>query len=421
MQEKFRIVTDLKNLKHCSHDEAQGLEPVLPVGVIQPGSTLEVQAIARYAAQNQIALTPRGAGSGKAGGCVPAQNSLVIDFSKMNQILEISAENLTARVQPGVILEDFRVAVEALGLFYPPDPNSLAWCTLGGNVSTNAAGPSSLKYGSTRDYLLGLEVVLANGERMRLGKQTVKGVAGYDLVSLICGSEGTLALVTEITLQLLPKPRDLVTVLLRFDSNQQALETVNHILALGYLPKTLEYMDAVCMQGRPALIIELDGGEDLGFLSGYDAQVALDEKQRREIWKHRRLMSETLKKRAQHKISEDIVVPRAHMLMFIQGLENLGKKHGVSTASFGHAGDGNLHAQILFDEDLESARTDLILRELFELAIRLNGTISGEHGIGLTKKNYLSLEQSPSLISLQKAIKKVWDPKNILNPDKIFT
>lgn len=290
----------------------------------------------------------------------------------------------------------------------------------GGNIGTNAAGPSALKYGSTRDYVLGLEVVLANGEVMRLGKQTVKGVAGYDLVSLVCGSEGTLALVTEITVQLLPKPRDLITALLRFDSNQEALEAVNHILALGYLPKTLEYMDSVCMQGRPAVIIELDGGEDPAFLSIYDSQVALDEKQRRGIWEHRRLMSETLKKRAKHKISEDIVVPRNQMLVFVAELEKLGQKHSVATASFGHAGDANLHAQILFNEELESEKIDHILHELFELTIKLNGTISGEHGIGLAKKDYLSLEQSQSVISLQKAIKKVWDPGNILNPDKIF-
>ncbi|MEI6806516.1 MAG: FAD-linked oxidase C-terminal domain-containing protein [Myxococcaceae bacterium] len=415
------VLTDPALLERYSHDETQGLETVLAVGVVQPESTAQVQEIVRYALQNNLALTPRGAGTGKAGGCVPSKNSLVIDFSKMNKILEISPENLIAKIQPGVILQDFKQALETENLFYPPDPNSLQWCSLGGNVATNAAGPSALKYGSTRDYVLGLEVVLANGETMRLGKQTVKGVAGYDLVSLICGSEGTLALVTEITVQLLPKPRNIQTALLRFDSNKQALEAVNHILALGYLPKTLEYMDSVCMQGRPALIAEFDGGEELDFLSEFDTQIALDEKRRRAIWEQRRLMSEQLKKRARHKISEDIVVPRNQMLAFTAEFEKLGLKHGVQTASFGHAGDGNLHAQFLFDEELEAQKTDQILGELFKLTIRLNGTISGEHGVGLAKKAYLPLEQSLDVIALQKAIKQVWDPKDILNPGKIFS
>ncbi len=409
------------SLDKYSHDETPGITPVFPVGVFEPKTTQEVQEVVHYALQNKLAITARGAGTGKAGGCVPSPNSLVIDFSKMNQILDISPENLIAKVQPGVVPADLRQAVEAKNLFYPPDPNSLAWCTLGGNIATNAAGPSALKYGSTRDYVLGLEVVLANGEIMRLGKQTVKGVAGYDLVSLICGSEGTLALVTEITVKLLPKPRNLQTALLSFDSNEKALEAVNQILALGYLPKTLEYMDAACMQGKPALIVEYDGPDDqMQELGAVNSQVAQDEKQRRAIWEHRRMMSERLKKRAKHKISEDIVVPRNQMLVFVHELEKLGVKHGVQTASFGHAGDGNLHAQILFDEDLEPQKTDEILRELFSLTIKLSGTISGEHGIGLAKKPYLHLEQSESLMALQKAIKQVWDPKNILNPGKIF-
>lgn len=417
----MKISTDPALLETCSHDETPGLERLLPIGVAQPQNTQEVQEVVRLCIREGKYLTARGAGTGKAGGCNPASNSIVIDFSKLNQILEINAENLTARVQPGVILADLKQAVEAKNLFYPPDPNSFKWCTLGGNVGTNAAGPSALKYGSTRDYVLGLEVVLANGEIMRLGKQTVKGVTGYDLVSLICGSEGTLALVTEITVKLLPKPKSLQTALLRFDSNENALKAVSQILSQGYLPKTLEYMDAACMQGKPALLIEYDGDdEQIESLGAIDTQVALDEKQRRAIWDQRRLMSEYLKKRAKYKISEDIVVPRNKILEFTSELERLGVKHGVQTASFGHAGDGNLHAQILFDEDLKSQKIDEILHELFSLTIKLNGTISGEHGIGLAKKPYLRLEQSESLIALQKAIKKVWDPAGLLNPGKIF-
>lgn len=417
----MKISTDPALLEACSHDETPGLERLLPIGVAQPQNTQEVQEVVRTCVREGKYFTARGAGTGKAGGCNPASNTIVINFSRMNQILEISPENLTARVQPGVILADFKQAVEAQNLFYPPDPNSLKWCTIGGNISTNAAGPSALKYGSTRDYVLGLEVVLANGEIMRLGKQTVKGVAGYDLVSLVCGSEGTLALVTEITLKLLPKPKNLQTALLRFDSNESALQAVSQILARGYLPRTLEYMDAACMQGKPVLLIEYDGDdEQIESVGAIETQVATDEKQRRAIWDQRRLMSEHLKKRAKHKISEDIVVPRNQILRFTEELERLGTKHGVQTASFGHAGDGNLHAQILFDEDLRPQKIDEILHELFSLTIKLNGTISGEHGIGLAKKPYLHLEQSESLIALQKAIKKVWDPNGIFNPGKIF-
>jgi glycolate oxidase len=408
-------------LEACSHDETPGLERILPIGVVQPQSTQDVQEAVNMCIREGLFITARGAGTGKAGGCNPALNSIVIDFSRMNQILEINTENLTAKVQPGVVLENFKQAVEAQNLFYPPDPNSLKWCTLGGNIATNAAGPSALKYGSTRDYVLGLEVILANGEVMRLGKQTVKGVAGYDLVSLICGSEGTLALVTEITVKLLPKPRNLQTALLRFDSNEEALKAVSEILSRGYLPRTLEYMDEDCLQGKAALLIEYDGDdEQIESVGAIETQVATDEKQRRAIWDQRRLMSESLKKRAKYKISEDIVVPRNQILEFACELKKLGVKHGVQTASFGHAGDGNLHAQILFDEDLNSQKIDCILHELFSLTVRLNGTISGEHGIGLAKKPYLPLEQSESVITLQKAIKKVWDPDGILNPGKIF-
>ncbi|MES2503754.1 MAG: FAD-linked oxidase C-terminal domain-containing protein, partial [Myxococcota bacterium] len=269
--------------------------------------------------------------------------------------------------------------------------------------------------------------VLASGEVMRLGKNTVKGVAGYDLVSLVVGSEGTLALVTEITVSLLPKPRVLQTALLQFDSNEMALQAVTKILHSGFLPKTLEYMDASCMEGYAALVIECDGDEDesvLNILSELvtlanptDSKVALSEKQREEIWEHRRQMSVRLKKRAAYKISEDIVVPRSQILAFSQGLQAIGQRHQIDTAVFGHAGDGNLHAQLLMKQETNH---DKALLELFELTVQLGGTISGEHGIGLAKKAYLSLEQTPSVIALQQAIKKVWDPDGMLNPGKIF-
>ncbi|MBL4818657.1 MAG: FAD-binding protein [Deltaproteobacteria bacterium] len=427
------ILKNPSSLETYSHDECHGIKPVMPAGVFKPKNTREVQEFVRKCKQEGTPITARGGGTGKAGACVPTPGAMVIDFSGMNQILDISPENLTARVQPGVLLRDFRDAAHSKGLLYPPDPSSLTWCTLGGNVATNAAGPSSLKYGCTRDYVLGLEVVTAPGDILKLGKQTVKGVAGYDLVSLVCGSEGTLALVTEITLKLLPLPRAQQTVLLSFGRNEQALEAINSILQAGYLPRTLEYMDAKTMLGNPALLIEYDGDDSDALLAVVESmvnlvkpiglessEVALDESQRRSIWEKRRLMSKKLKKRFEHKISEDIAVPRGQIERFAREFDELGLRYGVETAIFGHAGDGNLHAQLLFDEAKSSGEVDRILKELFEITLRLNGTISGEHGIGLAKKPYLMLEQSKEVIALQKAIKAVWDPNNLLNPDKIF-
>ncbi len=423
----MKLLQDPHLLESYSHDECPELSPVLPLGVFQPKTTQEVGEAVQYCLKNNFPITPRSAGTGKSGGCIPVPGSVVIDFSQMNQIIAIRPEDMTATVQPGIILAEFRNAVEKQGLFYPPDPNSMAWCTLGGNVATNAAGPSALKYGCTRDYILGLEVVLASGDIMRLGKQTVKGVAGYDLVSLICGSEGTLALITEITVKLLPKPIALETMMLYFDSDQQALGAVNQILRAGYLPKTLEYMDSLCMQGRPALIIECDGHDSnslldsmqnmLSLVNPIDSIIATNENQRRHIWEQRKLMSVHLKSRRKHKVSEDIVVPRSRILEFANNFALIGKAHGVETGIFGHAGDGNLHAQLLFDQELDVSP---ILHDLFSLTINLGGTISGEHGIGLQKKKYLSLEQNSGLIDLQKNVKRLFDPENLLNQDKIF-
>ncbi len=423
----MKLLKDPAILEICSHDECPELSPVTPKGVFRPKTTAEVQEIVQYCRKNHLTITPRSGGTGKSGGCIPVPDSIVIDFSQMNQIIEIRPLDLTATIQPGVILGEFRTAVEEQGLFYPPDPNSMTWCTLGGNVATNAAGPSALKYGSTRDYVLGLEVVLASGEIMRLGKQTVKGVAGYDLVSLICGSEGTLALVTKITVKLLPKPIALETMMLRFESDTQALESVTQILGAGYLPKTIEYMDSLCMQGKPALIIECDGHDSESLLAAMqtmvskvkpsDSMIATSESQRRQIWDQRKAMSIHLKSRRKHKVSEDIVVPRSRILEFANNFTLIGKAHSVEIALFGHAGDGNLHAQLLFDEELDVSP---ILHDLFSLTIKLGGTISGEHGIGLQKKKYLSLEQNLGLIELQKNVKKLFDPENLLNKDKIF-
>ena len=441
------IVTDDETLQRYSHDETPNLPPALADAVIRPGSAADVQAIMQACAAEDVFVTPRGAGSGKAGGCVPLHGGLVLALDRMNRILEIDKASGIARVEPGVILQDFMHAVESEGLFYPPDPASLSWCTLGGNVACNAGGPRALKYGVTGHYVLGADVVLPTGEALKTGKSTTKGVAGYDVTSLLVGSEGTLAVITSITLKLLPAPQHVQTALAVFPGTEPAVRAVAAILASGILPRTLEYMDkdsidAVRVMNPPyrfaahagaALIIETDGESEQGTLEALeralsvaadqgavDAFVAHDARQRRDIWQSRRLLSEATRKIKKRKVSEDIVIPRARIPEMVARTSALGERHGLKTCSFGHAGDGNLHTQILFDDDEELPRVEALLDDLFALTLELGGTITGEHGVGLAKKKYLALELSPDAIALQQRLKRAFDPKGILNPGKFL-
>ena len=442
-----RVITDAIKLESVSKDETHGLASFLPDVLVQPTSANEVSQIMKLCAMHTVNLTPRGAGTGKSGGCVPVQGGLVLDFCKMNRILKIDIENLIAIVEPGVILADLQEAAEQAGLFYPPDPASAKWCTIGGNIAENASGPSSVKYGSTRDYVLGLQVVLPTGEVIQIGKNTHKGVTGYDLSALLCGSEGTLALVTQATLKLLPRPRAIQTAMLAFASEHQAAKAVTAILQGGFLPKSLDYMDQASLEAlrasgsanffpatsQAAIILEVDADNTENAFASITQAISLtqnhgvlqtilaqDEKQRRQIWDARRQLSEAVKRLRKYKISEDIVVPRSKIPDMVQALKELSKKHGLKTCAFGHAGDGNLHAQILFDELSEKPTVDLLLKELFQLTIEMGGTLTGEHGIGIAKQNYLPLEQSEEVIALQRRIKKAFDPLGILNPGKFL-
>ncbi len=439
------VFTAPDRLEQVSRDETHGLAPSLPDVLVQPKNHDEVVAIVKLCAKHNIPLTPRGGGTGKSGGAVPVRGGLVMGFERMNHILETDPKNLTARVEPGVILGDLQEQVDTLGLYYPPDPASLKWCTLGGNVAENAAGPSTLKYGTTRDYVLALQAVLANGDVVRTGKQTIKGVTGYDLTALLCGSEGTLAVITEITLKLLPKPQSTQTALLMFSTAQHASEAVTQILSGGILPRCIEFLDKISIEAlrrlktapytfatniEAALIIETDGDDPesvLAILSraaslaqATQTVVAQNEKQRRDIWQTRHLLSEATKKLHKHKVSEDIVVPRTRIPEMLSALYAFGEKYGLATCAFGHAGDGNLHAQIMFDDARDQPKVDALLEELFRLTIQMGGTLTGEHGIGVAKMRYLPLEQSAELIELQKRIKHAFDPNGILNPGKIL-
>lgn len=440
----LELRTDDATLRAYGHDESD-MGDFAPALVVFPKRTAEVQQVVRACVKHRVPLTPAGARTGKSGGVLPVNGGVSLSLERMNRIVAIDREDLTATVQPGVVLGDFQRAVEAAGLFYPPDPNSAPTCTLGGNVACNAGGPSALKYGVTRDYVLGLEWVLPDGEVVRAGRNTIKGVAGYDLVGLFVGSEGTLGIATEITVKLLPRPPVVMTALLPFRDVLAAARAVNAILQNGLLPKCLELLDDVALaavkgQGVPfhdasgaVIIAELDGTTDegvfadLNLLAGIakqhgslDAQLAVDRDQRERIWATRRAVSPALRAVKKFKFSEDIVVPRSRVPTAIERFKAVGRELGLTVATYGHAGDGNLHTNVLYAGPHERDRVDQALARIMEITVELGGTISGEHGIGISKKKFLVLEQSAALIDLQRRLKVHFDPHVILNPGKIF-
>jgi len=376
---------------------------------------------------------------------MPVEGGVVLSLERMKAIKRLSVEDLTAVVEPGVITGDFMKAAEEVGLFYPPDPNSWEWCTLGGNVAENAGGPRALKYGVTRDYVLGMEWVMPKGEVLRVGRQTIKGVAGYDLVGLLVGSEGTLGVATELTLQLLPKPKVVQTALLIFADVQQAARAVSAVLAGGILPRTLELLDEVSIRAvdgkgfnfpsgtGAAVLAEVDGnqadavfaelaqlGEIAAAHGAKETLLAEGDAQRERLWAARRTVSTALRSLAKHKLSEDIAVPRSAIPDTIQKLKAMGVELGLTVATYGHAGDGNLHANILYDSQDQRPKVELALRRMAELAVSVGGTITGEHGVGLAKRDLLPLEQSAGVLQLQRQLKALFDPEGLLNPGKIF-
>ncbi|MCP3142556.1 FAD-binding oxidoreductase [Pyxidicoccus xibeiensis] len=416
-----------------------------PDVVVFPESTAQVSAVFKICGAHGVPFTPCGARSGKSGGSLPLKGGVAVSLERMKRIRSISVEDLTAVVEPGVVTGDFMKAVEAVGLFYPPDPNSWEWCTLGGNVAENAGGPRALKYGVTRDYVIGLEWVLPDGEVVRVGRRTIKGVAGYDLVGLFVGSEGTLGVATEITVQLIPLPRKVMTALVVFPSVLQAARGVSAVLAAGILPRCLELIDDVALRavdGRgfsfppgagAAVIAEVDGNNEDGLLAelvqlgdicaqqgATQTLAAQDDSQREKLWAARRSISPALRALKPHKISEDIVVPRSKIPEIIERLKALGQELGLTVATYGHAGDGNLHANILYEGPHQRPLVEEALRRMLLMTVELGGTITGEHGVGHAKREYLSLEQQPALIDLQRRLKAFFDPSGLLNPEKIF-
>jgi glycolate oxidase len=418
-----------------------------PDAVVFPGNTGEVSAIMRAANECRFFVVPRGAGTGMSGGALAIQGGLTMVMTRFNRILSIDRDNLVAEVEPGVITGHFQEAVEREGLFYPPDPSSAAYSTLGGNVGECAGGPRAVKYGVTRDYVLALEVVLPTGEVIATGTRTAKGVVGYDLTRLIVGSEGTLGVVTKIVLRLLPLPEVVRTLRAVFVRIQDAGRAVSEIVRSGVIPRSVEYMDQAAIRcvenylhiGLPVnagamLLLEVDGSPsaaDAGLQElaaiceeggAQQVQIAESEQEVLDLWRARRAISPALFRLGPDKINEDIVVPRSRIPEMVEWIDDLRKRTGLTMVTFGHAGDGNIHFNIMLDKGDKEAlnKAEAAVEALFRHTVALGGTLSGEHGVGITKASYLDIELGGSELALMKRIKVAFDPHGILNPGKIF-
>jgi glycolate oxidase len=440
-----RLVVDAERREAYGRDESDlGARP--PDAVVLVEGAEEVRTVFAIASRHRVPVVPVAARTGKSGGVLAVEGGIAVSVERMTRILEISPEDLVARVEPGVITGRLQAEVEAHGLFYPPDPNSLEMCTIGGNVAENAGGPRALKYGVTREYVLGLTVVVPTGEILKIGRRSIKGVAGYDLTALFVGSEGTLGIVTEATLKLLPRPRHVATALVVFASVDAAARAVSRVLAQGVLPRCLELLDDVALAAAAktspyrfpsgagaALLLETDGNDEeavfgeivrVAELVQGDAAgeviVAQNEAQRRDVWETRRYLSVNLKTLHPRKLSEDIAVPRSRIPAMVARAKEIGAARGLTVSTYGHAGDGNLHCNVLFDREDQRPQVDSAVAEILRAAVDLGGTITGEHGVGLAKRDFLEYEQGAELVGLQRRLKALFDPAGILNPGKIF-
>ena len=420
-----------------------------PEVVVQPGSTEEVSKVVALAAKLRLPIIARGMGSGLAAGSIPlVPGGLVLSLTRMNHILEIDMGNATVRAEAGVVTSDLQAEVEKVGLFYPPDPSSIRHSTIGGNVACNAGGPRCLKYGVTGDYVLGLTVVLADGQILKTGGKPIKDVTGYDLTGLFTGSEGTLGIITEALLRLTARPSVARTALAEFASLADASRTVNAILRAGVVPATLELMDQTaisCIEEalhlglatdvEAQLLIETDGADAdtvqreietaariCRETGARTVKMAKDETERANLWRARRSISPSLARKAPNKLGEDITVPRDAIPQVVAKLRAISAKYGLPIVIFGHAGDGNLHPNILFDKRKADQweKVEQMVAEVFDASLAVGGTLSGEHGVGRLKRPYLVKALGPLSIAVQRNIKQALDPLNILNPGKMF-
>ncbi|MFA6448374.1 MAG: FAD-linked oxidase C-terminal domain-containing protein [bacterium] len=445
--EKY-VITGGDDMDPYTHDESEDFR-FPPDVAVRPGATAEVSAIMKRCWDRNITVTPRGGGTGLSGGALCVTGGVCLSLDRMNGILEIDTSNLMAVVQPGVIVQTLHESVENLGLMYPPDPASRGSCTIGGNLAECAGGARAMKYGVTKDYVLGVEAVMPDGEIIRTGGKLLKNVTGYNLTQLLIGSEGTLAVITEIILKLIPRPHYRRTLLAPFNSLTEAAAALNAIFMQHITPAAVEFMERDAIQsaermlGRAfpysgseaLLLIELDGNdvemmgreaEKVGtvLMEGGAADVLLAETdaKQNDMWEMRRSLGEAVKKISAYK-EEDTVVPRAALPELMKVLKEISRRHGFTTICYGHAGDGNIHANIVKGEmgdDKWRNELPALIGNIFDAVVGMGGMISGEHGIGYTQKMYLPLALSAREIALMKAIKNVFDPKGILNPKKIF-
>jgi len=442
------VRTEPEDLLAYSSDATRYYAQGRPGAVVLAGSVGDVSKLLIYANQHVVPVTPRGAGSGLSGGSTPIRGGIVLDMKRMNKILEISKGNMTARAESGVVLANFQRAVEKEKLFYPPDPQSMDVCTLGGNVACRAGGPRGVKYGTTPNYVLGLEAVLPDGSVINTGGISVKQANGYNITQILTGSEGTLAVITKVNLRLLPLPPERKTVVMVCDSAQIAAETVSQIIYEGAIPAVLEYLSVgaiwlmgsyspipVAQDGQAYLLIELDGtpaviAEDTEKIKNIAQRMKVrevkfidDVKQAAGIWKARKNLSPLILRVYQKSISEDVTVPRNRIPEMVRAVSEIGASLGVPTGMSGHAGDGNIHpgVQLLQITPEMEQKAEEAIRLMIEKGIELGGTVSGEHGIGLHKSRYLEKELGPVQIELMKRIKFAFDPNGIMNPGKIWT
>ena len=443
------LFTDQESIFKYSKDETEDLS-FYPDVVIKPKNVEEISAILKYCNEHLIPVTPRGGGTGLSGGALPVHGGVVLSLERFNKIIEIDERNLQATVEPGVITEEFMNTVAEKGLLYPVDPSSKGTCFIGGNMAHGSGGPRVVKYGTIREYVLNFEVVLPNGDIIWTGANTLKYASGYNLTQLMIGSEGTLGIITKIVLKLIPQPKHDILLLASFPSNEDACAAVSAIFRAGITPSALEFMERKGVEwvvefdginfnidpnAQAYLLIEVDGSNlDLLFsdceqINGVleqheclDVLFADSSAQKEELWKMRRTMAVSVKSNSVYK-EEDTVVPRAELPKLISGIKEIGGKYGFDSVCYGHAGDGNLHVNIIkaamSDEDWNNKLKHGI-KEIFELTVALGGTISGEHGIGLVQKEYMAVKYSDIHLNLMRGIKQVFDPNGILNPDKIF-
>lgn len=440
---------DADSLQNYSHDETEDLV-YLPEVVIKPSTTEEVSKVLAYCNSNNISVTPCGARTGLSGGSLPVCGGVALSMERFNTIIDIDERNLQATVEPGVINQVLKDAVKEKGLFYPPDPASKGSSFLGGNLAENSGGPKALKYGVTKDYVLNLEVVLPSGDIIWTGANVLKNSTGYNLTQLMIGSEGTLGVITKIVFKLIPHPTQDLTLLVPFRSAEKACEAVSAVFRAGITPSALEFMEREALDWtlkfsdvnisieddvEAHLLVEVDGNDmdtlfkdceritevmeqfDCGEILFADSSL-----QTEQLWKMRRAVGEAVKSNSVYK-EEDTVVPRAELPKLLKGVKEIGQKHGFNSVCYGHAGDGNLHINIIkgdMSDDAWNNDLHIGIRELFELTVELGGTISGEHGIGLVQKNYMDIAFTDENLNLQKGIKTLFDPKGILNPKKMF-